>query len=318
MEGVFDSLDPLLRNSGSAKYESVPLLKKGIERKEASEPDIPLSSFRNRIHKTLDKTVVWLFRKYSRANILHQMEGALNEGLQLMQVKQLLIVVNTLVWLGTTDESGVSRISVGLFLMIIAIQGLTILLNKGSTHKGAHELRFAFRESPQFLFAEMTRNAELNVVALAAVSILVLAVQAENDLILVLSVPLGLLYWAISNAEDQYTRYCLTLTVFFSFCWMKYLLVKNTTFTVNYYELEVPVNLSLLYALYAYIDYLLLVVFFPAFLLLLYVQHEINPDKIMAKGDKLSNYTLEEFIHNYASPAMCRVYFTAAGKESEA
>jgi hypothetical protein len=271
---------------------------------------------KNWIQRELDSAVVWIFKHYCDANILLRMENDINQGLQLMQIEQLLMVINTLVWLTNTSVSDSTKISVGLFIMVIAIQALTVLLKQGS-NQTAKELRFAFRESPQYLFVEITKSAELNIMALAALSILCLAVQMELDLILFLYLLLGGLFWMVAKGNDQYIRYSFSVAVFISFAWIKYCLVKSTTFTINYYSLEVPVNLSLLFALYVYIDYLLVVVFFPAYLLLLSVQYEIDPNKIMEKGDKLSNYTLEEFIKTFASPTLNNVYFTAIDKKNQ-
>jgi hypothetical protein len=300
---VFNSLDPLL-SKGNARTEN------GLDEK-------PHTASKSFMKTNMDSAVSWLFRKYSHANILLQMENALNEGIQYMQIQQLLIVINTLIWLSTTSVSKSARISVGLFIMTIAIQGLTLLLNQKSVHHSKDTLRFAFRESPQFLFMDITKKAETNIMALSAVSILVMAVQFENDIMLFLYGLLAGLVWSASRAKDQYIRYSMNIVVFAGFFWMKYCLVKNTTFNMNYYQLEVPVNLSLLYALYGYIDYLIAIVFFPAYLLLLFVQYEIDPDKIMEKGDELSNYTLEEFMQTFASRSMCRVYFSAVDKKMD-
>jgi len=300
---VFNTLDPLL-NKGNGRTEN------GLDEK-------PHSASKNVLKRNMDSAVSWLFKKYSHANILNQMESALNEGMQYMQIQQLLIVVNTLIWLSTTSVSHSCRISVGLFIMTIAIQGLSLFLTSKTGHSAKDALRFSFRESPQFLFMEITKKAETNLMALSAVSILVMAVQFQNDIILFLYLMLAGIVWSSSKAKDQYVRYSMNILMFGCFFWMKYCLVKNSTFKMNYYSLEVPVNLSLLYAIYGYIDYLIAVVFFPAYLLLLFVQFEIDPEKIFEKGDELNNYTLEEFMQTFTSRSMCRVYFNAMDKKMD-
>jgi hypothetical protein len=269
------------------------------------------------LQRAMNRLVLSSFRfleSVNRSSVFLAAEKGLNQGLVCLKIEQLLMVLNALVWFGTQSVSGNAQIATGLLFIAIAVQVAVFVLNSYSNNK-SQQVTLALKQTPKYLFLEVINKVELSIFLFATLSVLVVAVFYDKDAILALFFLLVLVAFTIGD-KDQYTRYLRDMVFFCAFAWMKYATIKTSTFTVNYYNLEIPVNLSLLYGVYGLLDYVIMSVFLQSLSFLIYVHYELDNDKSLGKGEVLSQYTLDEFIESFGSSNLKQMYSIIKAKST--